>query len=236
MSVSAPLPSPSVAEISTPQIQPGASVDRTPPQNPPVQDRNNAGTGVGATPPSGQIRQITVPVAEVGTDSTQSSPRSQTGGEIPAAQESPAEKSFGKKIKDNWKEYGLGAPFKAAADALIPDGTKPAREYGFIGWIRFFLALPMTLIGDTLGFLSRTTKNTFTNDIKDLKGSKDETANVPASSSSTTQAPEEEEGPVVPEASRPSTSEMDSQGANSPGDGFEEEQSRDRAAAEAADQ
>lgn len=63
-------------------------------------------------------------------------------------------------VKDRWKEYGVGAPFKAVSDVLIKDPFQPLSKAGIIGWLKALVSIPMELLASTIGFFSGIVTNT----------------------------------------------------------------------------
>lgn len=101
---------------------------------------------------------------------------------------------FAKAVKDNWKEFGIGAPFKAVSDVLVKDPSQPMSKAGIIGWIKVLISLPMEIAASTLGFFSGLVTNTGP-EIKSLF-SKTEKDNKPAMISNPSPPPARQEGPA----------------------------------------
>ncbi len=71
-----------------------------------------------------------------------------------------ANKSFGEILKARWKDHGLGAPFKAVSEYLVKNPSEPVSKAGIIGWLKILIALPMEILGSTIGFFSNIVTNT----------------------------------------------------------------------------
>lgn len=79
-------------------------------------------------------------------------------------------------VKDRWKEYGVGAPFKAVSDVLIKDPFQPLSKAGIIGWLKALVSIPMELLASTIGFFSGIVTNTGP-ELKGLFGKKERQGN-----------------------------------------------------------